>query len=528
MLRILSILLILFAALPTFAQNTIIPRPAQVEAGSGALVVKAAEAQLWADATTVDLPATKHLDAAIDAACRATCGEEGYLLAVTPKGVRLRAATRQGLFYGMQSLRQLLPNEFVTHQSRDKKVKIPAVTITDSPRFEYRGFMLDVSRHFHPVSEIKRILDLMAYYKMNRFHWHLTDDDGWRAEIKKYPRLTTIGAQSDSCRMNDMERGLYYEKNYGPYFYTQEEMRDVVRYAAERGIDVVPEVDMPGHFCAALAAYPEFSCTPDGPHAVIDGHGGIYEDVLNVANPRAVQFAKDVVSELCDIFPYPYFHIGGDECPTAAWERNEDCQRIIAAEQMKSPRQLQQRFIKEINEVLREKGKRLYVWNECITEKGADIELMKSLDPVVFSWAPSRQAARLASSLQMPTIVSDIHSADGSYYINRRPSADEGEPAGAGKGDDTVEKTYTYVPVPADLPAEQAKYYIGVQATFWCEWVSDSKYLEYLAFPKMMCIAEAGWTPEALKDWQDFRRRMLLDTELLDTWGYNYSKHWMK
>lgn len=528
MLRILSILLILFAALPTFAQNTIIPRPAQVEAGSGALVVKAAEAQLWADATTVDLPATKHLDAAIDAACRATCGEEGYLLAVTPKGVRLRAATRQGLFYGMQSLRQLLPNEFMTHQSRDKKVKIPAVTITDSPRFEYRGFMLDVSRHFHPVSEIKRILDLMAYYKMNRFHWHLTDDDGWRAEIKKYPRLTTVGAQSDSCRMNDMERGLYYEKNYGPYFYTQEEMRDVVHYAAERGIDVVPEVDMPVHFCAALAAYPEFSCTPDGPHAVIDGHGGIYEDVLNVANPRAVQFAKDVVSELCDIFPYPYFHIGGDECPTAAWERNEDCQRIIAAEQMKSPRQLQQRFIKEINEVLREKGKRLYVWNECITEKGADIELMKSLDPVVFSWAPSRQAARLASSLQMPTIVSDIHSADGSYYINRRPSADEGEPAGAGKGDDTVEKTYTYVPVPADLPAEQAKYYIGVQATFWCEWVSDSKYLEYLAFPKMMCIAEAGWTPEALKDWQDFRRRMLLDTELLDTWGYNYSKHWMK
>lgn len=517
-----------FVLLPAMAQNTIIPRPAQVEEGSGVLTIKAAEAQRWAAATTMDIPATKHLDADIDETLRGKCGDEGYELAVTPKGVRLRAATSQGLFYGMQSLRQLLPNNFVIGASSTKKVQIPAVTICDNPRFEYRGFMLDVSRHFHPVSEIKRILDLMAYYKMNVFHWHLTDDDGWRAEIKKYPRLTTVGAQSDSCRMNDMERGLYYEKNYGPYFYTQDEMRDVVRYAAERGISVVPEVDMPGHFCAAMAAYPEFSCNPDGPHAVIDGHGGIYEDVLNVANPRAVQFAKDVVSELCDIFPYPYFHIGGDECPTAAWERNADCQKMIADLGLTNPRQLQQRFIQEINEVLRAKGKRLYVWNECITEEGADIELMKSMQPVVFSWAPSRKAARLASSLQMPTIVSDIHSADGSYYINRRPSADEGEPAGAGRGDDTVEKTYTYVPVPADIPAEQAKYYIGVQATFWCEWVSDSKYLEYLAFPKLMCVAEAGWTPESLKDWQDFRRRMILDTQLLEAWGYNYSKHWMK
>lgn len=526
--RILTILITCLALLPAYAQNTIIPRPAQVEEGSGALIVNAAEAKQWADATTMDIPATKHLMVNIDGLACATCGDEGYVLSVTTKGVNIQAATAEGAFYAMQSLRQLLPNDFVTGANRTKKVQIPTVTIHDSPRFEYRGFMLDVSRHFHPVSEIKRILDLMAYYKMNRFHWHLTDDDGWRAEIKKYPKLTTIGAQSDSCRMNDMERGLYYEKDYGPYFYTQDEMRDVVRYAAERGIDVVPEVDMPGHFCAAMAAYPEFSCTPDGPHAVIDGHGGIYEDVLNVANPRAVQFAKDVVSELCDIFPYPYFHIGGDECPTAAWERNADCQKMIADLGLTNPRQLQQRFIQEISEVLRTKGKRLYVWNECITEDGADIELMKSMHPVVFSWYPSRKAARLASSLQMPTIVSDIHSTDGSYYINRRPSAEEGEPVGAGKGDDTVEKTYTYVPVPADIPAEQAKYYIGVQATFWCEWVSDSKYLEYLAFPKMMCIAEAGWTPESLKDWQDFRRRMTLDTPLLDSWGYNYSKHWMK
>ena len=476
MTRLFSLLISLLAVLPALAQNTIIPRPAESAEGSGVLTVKLAEAREWAAATTLQLPRTQHLKVSFSSAAK--CGAEGYVLNVTPKGVSIQASTAKGAFYAMQSLRQLLPNDVMTGQCKASKVDIPTISIHDQPRFEYRGFMLDVSRHFHPVSEIKRMLDIMAYYKMNRFHWHLTDDDGWRAEIKKYPRLTTIGAKNDSCRMNSMERGLYYEYNCGPYFYTQDEMRDVVAYAAERGIDVVPEVDMPGHFCAALAAYPEFSCDPDGHHAVIDGHGGIYEDVLNVANPRAVQFAKDVVSELCDIFPYPYFHIGGDECPTAAWERNEACQQVIAANGLTSPRQLQQRFIKEINDVLREKGKRLYVWNECITEEGADIELMKTMEPVVFSWAPSRKAARLASSLQMPTIVSDIHSADGSYYINRRPSADAGEPQGAGKGDDTVEKTYTYVPVPADIPAEQAKYYIGVQATFWCEWVSDSQYLE--------------------------------------------------
>lgn len=523
-LRLILILLLGVVLSLSAQQATVIPQPASIQEMDGFLTVRQAEAQQWAQATTTRLPQTPHLKVTITPT---GLGAEGYSLQVTRKGVQVQAATQLGAYYALQTLRQLLPIQVLTAVSTDKKLTIPLVCIQDQPRFQYRGFMLDVSRHFHPVTEIKRLLDLMAFYKMNRFHWHLTDDDGWRAEIKKYPKLTTVGARSDSCRMNDMQRGLYYQKNYGPYFYTQQEMRDVVAYAQERGIEVVPEIDMPGHFCAALAAYPEFSCDPQASHAVVDGHGGIYEDVLNVASPKAVEFAKDILNELCEIFPYPYIHIGGDECPTSAWERNEQCQEVIAANHLKNPRQLQQRFIKQIHDFLQTKGKKLYVWNECITEEGADVELMQQTGATVFSWYPSRKAARLAAQLKMPTVVSDIHSEDGSYYINRRPSAAEGEPKGAGNGSDTVEKTYTYVPVPIDLPAEQQPYYIGVQATFWSEWVSDSLFLEYLALPKLMAVAESGWTPESQKSWPSFRRRMTTHTQYLDAWGYNYSKHWM-
>lgn len=529
MKKLLIIASLLLATLNASAQVNITPLPAIATESEGTFSVKTNEVNSWLVAPNV-VPTgkiSKHLKTTVSPEFT-DLGEEGYRLKVNKKGVVIESATEAGRYYALQSLRQLLPREVVLGNYGEKKVNLPFVEITDQPRFAYRGFMLDVSRHFHPVSEIKRMIDLMAMYKMNRFHWHLTDDDGWRAEIKKYPKLTTIGATSDSCRMNDMEKGLYYVKNYGPYFYTQEEMRDVVAYAKARHIEVVPEVDMPGHFCAAMAAYPEFSCEPEGAHAVIDGHGGIYEDILNVANPKAVQFAKDVLDELCDIFPYPYIHIGGDECPTAGWERNAECQKVIAEQGLTSPRQLQQRFIKEMSDFVKTKGKRLYVWNETITEDGSDQKLMQETEATIFSWYPSKKAARLAADLHMPTVVSDIHHQTGSYYINRRPSADEGEPLGAGKGDDTVEKTYTYVPVPEDLPAELEQYYIGVQATFWCEWVSDSRYLEYLTLPKLQAVAEAGWTPERKKSWADFKRRMLLDTPVWDALGYNYSKHWMK
>lgn len=463
------------------------------------------------------------------AAPKAPLGDEGYQMDVTPKGITIKALTPTGFYYGLQSLRKMLPVE------EGATATLPCMSITDTPRFGYRGFMLDCSRHFWQLDEIKRILDIMATYKMNTFHWHLTDDQGWRAEIKKYPRLTTIGATTANCRITDFEHGTYWiNEPYGPYFYTQEDMREVVRYAAARHIRVLPEVDMPGHFCAAMAAYPEFSCNPKGEHTVPTHQGGVWNDVMDVSNPRAIQFVKDIIDELCDIFPYPYFHIGGDECPTTAWEGNESCKALVEKYQLPNFRHLQSRFINEISGYLRQKGRTTVVWNESVTAKGADLDLVKEHQPLVMSWHPCQEGVKTATDLGLQAIVTEYHakapgeSGWGGYYINRRPSKAADVPDGAGHGDDTVEGCYKYVPVPSTLPAENARLVQGVQATFWCEWVGVPEYLEYLLLPRLVAVAEAGWTPEAAKDYDDFVRRMTLDTKLFDKKGYNYHKHWMK
>ena len=454
------------------------------------------------------------------------CAPEGYRLRVTATGVDVEARTSAGFFYAFQSLKKMLPaNVMARKYDAQGTYAWPLVTIQDEPRFHYRGFMLDVSRHFFSVEELKRMIDLMAAYKMNHFHWHLTDDQGWRAEIRKYPRLTTVGATAPNCRVVDMKRGTYWTNQpYGPYFYTRSEMQEVVEYCAQRHITVIPEVDMPGHFVAAMAAYPEYSCDPEHPVKVWCDFG-VSRDVLNVANPRAVQFAKDIIDELCEVFPAPYFHIGGDECPTEAWEKNEACQQLVKDKGMGSFRELQSRFIEEISNHLAAKGKRTILWNESITAKGADLSRVKRNNPIIFCWHPCQQGARMAAENGMQNVVTEFHSATGSYYINRRQSNAPGEPDGAGKGDDTVEKCYNYVPVPLNLPAHLQPFYTGVQATFGCEWVANNEYLEYLALPRLMAVAEAGWTPQQDKDFEDFRRRMTLDREMLDLGGYNYGKH---
>ena len=464
--------------------------------------------------------------------------DEGYILDITQEGVTIEASTADGVFYAMQSLMRLLPSNVILGKQGEEGATyaLPVARIKDEPRFAYRGFMLDVSRHFFTIEEVKKMIDLMAIYKMNVFHWHLTDDQGWRAEIKQYPKLTTIGAERKSSYDTPITRieengqvywtgeGAQTNRPYGPFYYTQEEMREVVSYAAERHIDVLPEVDMPGHFVAALHAYPEYSCHPDkAPEVWING--GISQDVLNVANPEAVQFAKNIITELCDIFPYPYFHIGGDECPTTQWENNTLCQEKLKQLGKSSYRALQTEFIREINEHLATLGKKLFCWNESITDGGADLELMKKSGATIMCWNPCQAGAAKAASLGLNAIITEWGS--GCYYINRRQSNDYGEPTAAGGGGDNVEATYNYVPVPSNVSAEQAKYYIGVQATFWTEHVSSNEYLEYLALPRFMCVAEAGWTPQEKKDWSSFVRRMTLDTEMLDLGEYIYARHWM-
>src|SRR5574344_585331 len=311
-------------------------------------------------------------------------GSEGYKLTVNTDGVTLKAATSAGFFYAFQSLKFLLPLN-VMAGVKDASVKtysIPCVNVVDRPRFGYRGFMLDVSRPFFSVEEVKRMLDVMAYYKMNRVHWHLTDDQGWRIEIKKYPKLTTVGSVRSTSWNVDFNYGRYNTyAPYGPYFYTQEQARDVVAYAKERHIEVVPEVDMPGHICSAMAAYPEFSCTPEGSHQVqIDG--GIYADVLNVGNPKAVAFAEDVLDELTELFPYPSIHIGGDECPTSAWQNNTFCKAMADSLNLGTNfRALQSHFIKTLADHVAGKSdatkrRTLLAWNESISASGADTQLI--------------------------------------------------------------------------------------------------------------------------------------------------------
>lgn len=492
------------------------------------------------------------LDEATGLGCKATDGQadimieenaelapEGYVMDITGQGVSIQASTADGVYYAMQSLMRLLPPNVILGKRGHEGVvyALPVSHIEDEPRFAYRGFMLDVSRHFFTIEQVKKMIDLMAIYKMNVFHWHLTDDQGWRAEIKQYPLLTTVGAERKSSYDTPITRieengqvywtgeGAQTGRKYGPFYYTQEEMREVVRYAAERHIDVLPEVDMPGHFVAALHAYPEYCCHPDwAPEVWING--GISADVLNVANPEAVQFAKNIITELCDIFPYPYFHIGGDECPTTQWESNALCQVKLEELGKSSYRALQTEFIREINEHLATLGKKMFCWNESVTESGADLDLMKQSGATIMCWNPCQSGAAKAASLGLNAIITEWGS--GCYYINRKQSNDYGEPTAAGSGNDIVSATYNYVPVPSNVSAEQAKYYMGVQATFWTEHVSSNEYLEYLALPRFMCVAEAGWTPQEKKDWSSFVRRMTIDTELLDLGGYVYARHWME
>ena len=450
--------------------------------------------------------------------------DEGYRLTIHPKGINIEVTTTTGLFYALQSIKKMLPGNVAAGVSQPGQTyALPLVNILDAPRFHYRGFMLDVSRHFFTTDEIKKFLRLMATYKMNYFHWHLTDDQGWRVEIKKYPKLTSVGSIRNNSWNTDINKGSYYtNKPYGPYFYTQEEIRDIVAYAAQLHITVVPEIEMPGHLAAAMASYPEYSCNPNGKHNVwVDG--GISTDVLNVANPKAVEFAKDILTELAPLFPGEMFHVGGDETPTTAWEHNAECQALYKAEGMTSYSQLQSRFTKEIAQHLKTLGKRIVVWNEAITAKGADTQLIKESEATVFSWNPCQRGARMAAELGLKVVVSNWGK-DGCYYINRRANSKD---FGAGTGGDNLQLMYDYLPVPANTPSELQPYFYGVQGTFWCEHVSEPEHLEHLALPRLMGIAEAGWTPQNRKDFQHFVNRMKEDRTYLRLAGFRYHPQYL-
>ena len=449
--------------------------------------------------------------------------EEEYKLSVTTKRIDITAAKPAGLFYAFQTLKQLMPRNVMAGVPDEsiREWSVPCVEIADEPRFSWRGFMLDEGRHFYGKEEIKKIIDVMAAYKMNRFHWHLTEDQGWRIEIKKYPKLTEVGAWRDSkvCAWGDVKPdGIRYGG-----FYTHEEIKEVVEYAKERFVEIIPEIDIPGHSQAAVASYPEFlACDPENKHEVWLSQG-VSSDVINVANPLAVQFAKDVIDELIELFPFGYIHLGGDECPTYKWERNSDCQALLKEIGSEKYRDLQIHFYKQLLDHVAqkpvEKQRKLVFWNEVLhgnTESlGKDITIM--------AWIGADRAAKDAAMRGMTTILSPQIP----YYINRRQSKLETEPKSQGHGDETVERVYNYKPM-NNVDEELQSKYLGVQANFWTEWVIEPSVVQYLMLPRLAAVAEAGWTPAELRNYDDFIGRLQGEAKYYQLKGVDYGKHVFK
>ena len=449
--------------------------------------------------------------------------EEEYKLSVTTKRIDITAAKPAGLFYAFQTLKQLMPRNVMAGVPDEsiREWSVPCVEIADEPRFSWRGFMLDEGRHFYGKEEIKKIIDVMAAYKMNRFHWHLTEDQGWRIEIKKYPKLTEVGAWRDSkvCAWGDVKPdGIRYGG-----FYTHEEIKEVVEYAKERFVEIIPEIDIPGHSQAAVASYPEFlACDPENKHEVWLSQG-VSSDVINVANPLAVQFAKDVIDELIELFPFGYIHLGGDECPTYKWERNSDCQALLKEIGSEKYRDLQIHFYKQLLDHVAQKPaeqqRNLVFWNEVLhgnTESlGKDITIM--------AWIGADRAAKDAAMRGMTTILSPQIP----YYINRRQSKLETEPKSQGYGDETVERVYNYKPM-NNVDEELQSKYLGVQANFWTEWVIEPSVVQYLMLPRLAAVAEAGWTPAELRNYDDFIGRLQGEAKYYQLKGVDYGKHVFK
>ena len=448
---------------------------------------------------------------------------EAYKLNVSKKQVRIEASRPAGFYYALQTLKQLMPRNVMAGvaTSDHSQWSLPSVEIEDAPRFEWRGFMLDEGRHFFGKDEIKRVIDMMAIYKMNRFHWHLTEDQGWRIEIKKYPKLTETGAWRNSkvLAYGDVKPD---GERYGG-FYTQKDIKEIVAYAKKKFIEIIPEIDIPGHSQAAVAAYPEFlACDPENKHEVWLQQG-ISTDVINVANPKAMQFAKDVIDELTELFPFNYIHLGGDECPTNKWQKNDECKKLLSEIGSSNFRDLQIYFYKQLKDYIATKPadqqRQLIFWNEVLHGNtsilGNDITIM--------AWIGANAAAKQAAKQGMNTILSPQIP----YYINRKQSKLPTEPMSQGHGTETVEAVYNYQPL-KDVDAALQPYYKGVQANFWTEWVTEPSVLEYLMLPRLAAVAEAGWTPQEKRNYEDFKERIRKDAELYDLKGWNYGKHIMK
>lgn len=460
--------------------------------------------------------------------------KDAYILTVNKDGVTIEGDTYTGTFYGIQTLIQLLPpyevKEMVNTSAGASisSLLIPVVTIQDHPRFNYRGMHLDVCRHYFPVSFIKKYIDYLALHKLNIFHWHLTDDQGWRIEIKKYPELTSVGAYRNGTLIGRYPGTGNDNQRYGS-FYTQDEVKEIVQYAADRHITVVPEIEMPGHASAAIATYPWLSCFPEKPtkiptkpsetsvkeqtagrNKLVQETWGVFEDIFCAGNDSTFHFLENVLDEVLTLFPSTYIHAGGDEAPKTHWKKCPKCQARIKKEGLKDEHELQSYFIQRMEKYLNSKGRTLIGWDE-ILEGGL------APNAVVMSWrgekggiAAAKQKHYVIMTPQKPV-----------YFDHTQTRNEDSVTIG---GFNPIEAVYAYEPVPAALTTEEAKYVMGAQANLWTEYIKYPSKVEYMIFPRMSALSEVLWTPKEKKNWKDFEKRLQTQFKRFDIWKANYSR----
>jgi len=447
--------------------------------------------------------------------------KDQYSLSVHKDRIEINATSNQALFYGIQTLLQLLPVDKDSIQNT--QFEIPQITIKDYPRFQYRGMHLDVGRHFFGVDEVKKYIDYLAYHKFNTFHWHLTEDQGWRVEIKKYPLLTSVGGFRNGTIIGHHPGTGNDSIHYGG-FYTQEEIKDIVKYAKDRYITIIPEIEMPGHSSAAIAAYPALSCFPDESTLIkpntpwagsrsgkqVQQTWGVFEDVY-CPSDYTFKFLENVLDEVMKLFPSKYIHIGGDECPKDAWKRSEFCQKLIKEKKLKDENGLQTYFISRIEKYLNSKGRNIIGWDE-ILEGGL------APNATVMSWRGENGG--VAAAQQHHNVIMTPGSY--CYFDHSQIKNEDSVTIGGYLPFDTV---YNYEPVPKELNAGEAKYVLGAQGNVWTEYIANDSKLEYMIFPRMSALSEVLWSPKEVRNLEDFKARLPVMIKRYEMWGANYSKN---
>jgi hexosaminidase len=434
----------------------------------------------------------------------ATGDSAAYNLYINYEQIIIESAGKVGIFYGIQSLLQIMASS--------NNLQLLQLEVNDSPRFSWRGMHLDCSRHFFTVDEVKKYIDYLALYKMNVFHWHLTDDQGWRIEIKEYPKLTEVAAWRSGSMVGAYSKNQFDEIRYGGY-YTQDQIREVVAYAAQRHITIVPEIEMPGHSLAALAAYPNLACKDST--FEVSRKWGVFDDVFCAGNEEVFEFLQDVLDEVITLFPSEYIHIGGDECPKTRWKTCDKCQQRIADEQLRDEHHLQSYFIQRMEQYLNAKGRKIIGWDE-ILEGGL------APNAAVMSWRGTKGGIAAAQAGHFAVMTPGKPC----YFDHYQSENKNTEPHAIG-GLNTLADVYNYEPIPESLNSEQAKFILGAQGNVWTEYILNFAQVEYMALPRMAALSEVLWTPASLKSYPDFVDHLKTNCKILDKLNTHYAKHFL-